>query len=319
MSCIELLTNDAFYAGRRQFSLSRIAELKAEAKRSAILSDRKLSLFVAGSLGRLEMGEKSDIDFFPITLHKKYGESYLKTCQVVSELATLNEKFEGPTFSNDGRFLRLYRLSELIDRTGYEDDDSGNHFTTRMLLLLEGRALLNESGVNRVRKDVAKHYFRDSRGKSSFRPLFLINDMLRYWRTLCLNYEIVRNEARPWRKKNINLKFSRMVTVFGSVMAILTEPVDNAEKLISLCNSTPMERLAASIDRIGDQGLLSEFPQVLGLYRQFLEWKEEEDIEQRLDGLRDEISESAAEFADFIYRGLFSNKVPKELQRYLVI
>ena len=46
---------------------------------------------------------------------------------------------------------------------------------------------------------------------------------------MCLNYELIRDDPKkPWRKKNINLKFSRMLTVFGTVLPIIAKPATTA-------------------------------------------------------------------------------------------
>ena len=72
----------------------------------------------------------------------------------------------------------------MLEALGGPQDDSENLFTARMLLLLEARCVCNQPLYDDIVDKILKHYFRDSRGKSTFRPLFLLNDLLRYWRTL---------------------------------------------------------------------------------------------------------------------------------------
>lgn len=66
-----------------------------------------------------------------------------------------------------------------------------------MLLILESRALLGASFYEKAVSDVIAEYWRDyEQNSTEFLPVFLINDVLRFWKTLCLNYEDRTNEAR---------------------------------------------------------------------------------------------------------------------------
>ena len=69
-------------------------------------------------------------------------------------------------------------------------------------MLLESKPLFNETLYDSQMDEIVGLYFRDDVDRSSFKPLFLLNDLLRFWRTLCLNYEIIRNDkTKPFRKK----------------------------------------------------------------------------------------------------------------------
>lgn len=160
-----------------------------------------VAIFCAGSLAREEIGENSDLDLFFLGADDEDPTELFKY-QFFGKVIRLNEKLAYPEFSNDGRFLKIQSKKELIDRTGTPIDDSENLFTTRMLLLLESKWILGDEKYHEILKAVVSHYYRDSRGKNDFKPLFIINDLLRYWRTLCLNYEQRRNDSsKPWRKK----------------------------------------------------------------------------------------------------------------------
>ncbi|MGQ0591218.1 MAG: hypothetical protein ACT4QB_00840 [Gammaproteobacteria bacterium] len=165
-------------------------------------------------------------------------------------------------------------------------------------------------------------YYRDNKGKRSFRPLFLLNDLLRYWRTVCLNYEERRHDpSKPWRKKNVNLKFSRMMTVFSTVLPLIAKPVSSASELRELCSKTPLERLAFGLDLLQDQPLMNEWPEVLDIYETFLTWKDDDDVEKYLEeGDQKETVRSYAErFSAFLHKALTHPRIPMEYRRYLVL
>ena len=167
---------------------------------------------------------------------------------------------------------------------------------------------------------VIDHYFRDGKGKKDFRPLFLLNDVLRYWRTLCLNYEQTRHDPnRRWRKKNVNLKFSRMTTVFATVLPLVSLARGEISSGAALWTMRPLERLAFALDRLAEAELLDRWPSFLDAYEQFLTWKEAEEIEEQLVTLKAEIEDRAATVSGFLYDALHHPKIPKPYQRYLVL
>jgi hypothetical protein len=105
-------------------------------------------------------------------------------------------------------------------------------------------------------KNIVSSYFKDFPDhKRTFQPIFLINDICRFWKTLLLNYENKRNYQRPGavvdegqktrqKVKNFKLKFSRMTTSYASVAALgsYTAPVTE-ENVITITELTPRERL----------------------------------------------------------------------------
>lgn len=191
-----------------------------------------------------------------------------------------------------------------------------------MLLLLESKPICNETLYEKHVASIVGHYFRDQRGHKLFKPLFLLNDVLRYWRTLCLNYERTRNDPdKPWRKKNINLKFSRMLTVFGSVLPLISIPVKSPNGVIELISLTPLERLARGLDSLSDDNLLDDFIQFLDDYETFLQWKEGPDVEKQMkkSKKKDESRSRAVRFSDFLLRAVSHRSISEEYRKYLVI
>ena len=281
-------------------------------------------IFVAGSLGRLEAGRKSDLDVFLLSHreNRSVGErslSRLEEIEIFSDLIKLNEKLMLPEFSGDGRFLKVHEVDDLIRATGDSMDDSENLFTTRLLLLLESKALSNDILYGTALERVLENYFRDGKGRRDFQPLFLLNDILRYWRTLCLNYERDRTHQKPWWKKNLNLKFSRKLTVFSTVLAIVAKHVTSTEQFKTFSNMVPLERLATTLDRMSDDTLLGGFAALLDDYEQFLASKSFAELETKDPGKIDALRTRAEVFGDFFLAALDSASIEKRLARYVVI
>lgn len=224
MKFSKIVDNSYPFQQRNKSANEQVEKIRAEF--SEQLDKEKYShitIYCGGSLGRGDVGKKSDLDLFILSKNKGGQESRIDVLKLLTKIIIINDKLEYPEFSNDGQFITVYSFPEMLEALGSPRDDNENLFTVRMLLLLESKCIFNEDIYKQFIRDTIDHYFRDSRGKKTFKPLFILNDLLRFWRTLCLNYELIRdNKERPWRKKNINLKFSRMLTVFATILPIIS-------------------------------------------------------------------------------------------------
>ena len=296
-------------------------QLETEGRRDLFLCGNT-AVYLAGSLGRGEVGELSDLDLFLLTTKNNAERSRLDDLEILACVIDINRMLPYGPFSNDGQYLKIYPLDQMLKALGAPQDDSENLFTARMLLLLEGRCVFNQPVYDRAVQEILEHYFRDRRGKNTFRPLFLLNDLLRYWRTLCLNYELIRDKpGRPWRKKNINLKFSRMLTVFGTVLPLIAEPVSDIPGVKKLMKLSPHERFARGLDILGDSDLADEYVVFLNDYESFLCWKERMGGEKELSDMNlDRESRCAAKrYAEFIFRSLTHKGIQPEFRRFLIL
>jgi len=219
---------------RREYSEKRIATFAEKIKEcEALQKQTGLSVYIAGSYGRGEASEYSDLDLFFI-----HDKSYQAEPVSDYDLTLIRADFHRaaqdmglPRFSRDMEFLVPHNLQEILRVLGSPADDFYNHFTTRMLLLLESQCAFNEIVYENAKTQIILAYYRDYHDhRHNFIPLFLVNDIHRYWRTLCLNYEHTRNDgknasAKPEEKNkyhvaNLKLKFSRMLTCFSAIIPL---------------------------------------------------------------------------------------------------
>lgn len=316
----DVLAAHSALAKRYKESCEKLDEVRSLLAGSQPFQIADVGAFGAGSLSRGEAGTKSDLDVFLTTTPGSGPSSRLLEYKLIAEIIRINEMASFPDFSNDGEYLRIYDFDALIGEIGSPSDDGENYFTARMLLLLESSPLTDESIFNAKLTCLLTKYFRDGTGKADFKPLYLLNDILRYWRTLCLNYEQTRNdEERPWRKKNVNLKFSRMVTVFGTVLPLITLDAAHLLPGSRLWRLRPLERLALGLDKLDDNGLFNRWSSVLDAYEEFLSWKEAADIEEKLGALKLRIQSRADELSGFLYDALHHEDIRRDLKRFLVI
>ncbi|WP_405226861.1 hypothetical protein [Lentisalinibacter sediminis] len=317
-----ILSEHKSLRSRRRTADDRLIEIRSRFESSAAPFNRShCTVFCAGSLGRGDVGEKSDLDVFLLSDESHHALSRLDELEMLAHVIGVNRELGSGPLSNDGEFLKVHSIQQMLQSLGAPKDDSENLFTVRMLLILESRCVCNDEIYESAIDSVIDHYFRDSRGKRSFRPLFLLNDLLRFWRTLCLNYELIRDDPeKPWRKKNINLKFSRMMTVFGTVLPMMAEPVKTAAQVKSLVRLSPLQRLAFGLDELQDESLQPEFEAFLDDYERFLVWKEKLGTQELPD---EELSMSSRKAArrvsNFLYRALSHPGIDQEQQKYLIL
>lgn len=306
-------------------SKSFLEEIKKTALEDLGIEWNDVAIFAAGSLGRFEAGRQSDLDVFVLAKHRGSINSnpnpisHLDEIRLFSKLIGINSKLKLPEFSGDGRYLKAHSVERVISSTGDANDDIENLFTTRMLLLLESQAIWNDKLRGEAIKSVLENYFKDGKGKNNFQPLFLLNDILRYWRTLCLNYERDRVTSKKWWKTNLNLKFSRKLTIFSTVLLIVTEEAQTIEDFIRIADLVPLQRLALAFDKLSDDSLLERFIKFLNDYESFLAAKSFNEVLSQTEDKRIEFKSKADSFGMLIYDAFMSPNIAPRFRRFAII
>jgi hypothetical protein len=264
---------------RWKFSDQKLAELRGriEAEVQELKSCPNLCLYATGSFARRDASKHSDLDLFFVTIPNGPPVTQIQQMLINADLIRLCGRMELPEFSGDGQYLEIHTLASLVDELGSQKEDYENFFTARLLLLLESSPLSNDSVYDEVVAECVRAYYRDFHDHvENFRPVFLANDITRFWKTLCLNYEHKRNRKdkgveakRKSHLKNFKLKFSRLLTCF-SMVASLCDPqeADHPDKAIALVKTPPMKRLERVAAKHGLDGLWREMRE---LYNWFLQ------------------------------------------------
>lgn len=304
---------------RQERSTDRLNKLRAAFLEEGSCSESNaICVFAAGSLGRLDCGESSDLDVFVTSTE---GVPKLKEIEIFASILGVNSRLQYPPLSNDGEFLKIFDINRHAANIGSAHDDSENYFTTRMLLLLESNYLVGEAAYANHKRAIIRHYWRDAPTEERFKPVFLINDILRYWRTVCLNYERARNNpSKSWKKKNFNLKYSRMLSVFGTVLPLVLMTDTSEDNIAELCSILPMQRLARGLDSIGDvRDFAERFEKFLDNYEFFLRAKEDYEFDSLPQELKDELQNRADFNGELLFDALTCDEIPRASRRYLVI
>ena len=320
---------------RRAQTADRIKLLRAEVSRAEQLCRGAACVYVTGSFGRREASTHSDLDLFIVGIgtHKDPALSRLNQILVKADLIDASKKLDLPEFSGDGEYLTHHTVAELLETLGKPEDDASNTFTARLLLLLESSPLIGEPEYNRIVDDVIASYWRDyERNKNDFVPAFLANDILRMWRTFCVNYEARTQSVPPQKKakrslKNYKLKHSRMLTCYSALLYLLAlfskngtvSPTDAG----SMIRLTPTQRLEWMISQPELKEASTTLEKLIAAYERFLsntDASEEDLVERFLDkNIKKLYWESSFEFGDLIFQAFSLIGNNNRFHRLLVV
>lgn len=270
------------------------------------------SMVVFGSLARREITSGSDLDW--VLLVDGAASSEHLDASLAIEGYLQNEKHKGP--GSEATFGGLVFSHDLVHYIGGQDDSNRN-LTQRLLMLLESIPIGRSEAHNRVVNNILRRYILEDYGWMHARnpsnvPRFLHNDIVRYWRTLAVDFAYKRRQrqGKGWALRTAKLRLSRKLTYAAGLLTCYScalEPTlrnlesgatkDSAAHavvahLADYVRLTPLD-IVSKVLLENDQ-LTEVAPRLLDAYNEFLNILNDDESRRRLDTLQyDEIATDA--------------------------
>jgi hypothetical protein len=226
--------------------------------------DRDATVVLTGSWGRHEITSESDDDFmvvFETPLREGARPSVEQVAQIVGGRAPGSEEIFGQPVA----------LGDLREKIGREEDTNAN-LTRRMLFILESVAVCGSDVHARARRALIGGYLA-ANVKDYRRPRFLLNDLVRYWRTIAVDFESKMRDRKGegWGLRNAKLRLSRKALFAGGLFPVLDcyryPAADMLDYLDERMSIAPLDRIA---DAFVEHGARDPGVRALSAYDEFL-------------------------------------------------
>ena len=297
-------------------------------KLSTFISD-DVDLVVFGSLARREWTSGSDIDWTMLIDGQVATDHRSIAREIEDQLVAMGMKQPG----SEGIFGSMAFSHDIVHHIGGQADSNRN-MTQRILLLLESDVIrpitLDPSGpacdgqgpFERVTRQILNRYlvsdsnFHENEGELSRIPRFLLNDIVRYWRTMCVDfaYKDWEQGGKKWALRNIKLRTSRKLLFFSGLLTVLScwknetlirrDCKDESQfdyllrmqtHLTSFARSTPLDIVVWSLTNLG---LEKDAVSFLDQYEKFLALLGDQGVRSHLAGISEQSVYTDSQFLE---------------------
>jgi hypothetical protein len=241
-----------------------------------------------GSYARGEARKGSDRDYLvilngPVDPH--VPPDYIREVETICDELSILKAGAG------GLFADVAIGPELYTRIGLADDTNVN-ISRRLLLLTESVSVYCKQTHEDIIRKIIDRYCIDydeaaSQGDHARVPRFLLNDLVRYWRTIAVDFGAKRwrAAAQDWHVRHAKLLISRKVLFAGALASLFLTPTaissgaNVRDHLFREFRKPSLARLAGIFNYLTPDGKES-IKNILCSYNRFLEILDSQDVER---------------------------------------
>jgi predicted nucleotidyltransferase len=250
----EILTGASVSLGIDLPNIAEAADLSARVRGQAsellkgiVPPIEAFDVLVMGSLAREELTANSDFDTLVVAFGLPTDVSITK--RLLSSLTEVGQKLGLNRPGATRMFGRVVAAPDLTERIGLEDDTNVTH-SRRILVLQESISIYQPDLRIRLVEAILDRYLIDYKEDKPGVARFLLNDILRYWRTIAVDYQAKRwEQLEPdWGLRYLKLRISRKLTFAGTLVSVLlpyhTKQAANARYFREQFDMPALARLA---------------------------------------------------------------------------
>lgn len=261
------------------------------------------SVVLMGSWGRSEVTSGSDDDFMVLV----DGAEREAVQPSIDDAKTALPNAPG----DQGIFSAPVFCDDLVEKIGLDRDHNKN-LSRRMLFVLES-VPASAGDVYRAARDRVIRGYLDESIKDLRPPRFLLNDTVRYWRTICVDFAgKERKTTEKWGLRNAKLRTSRKVLFAGGFLPILEcrklARDGMFDFLVAQFSTPPTDRIA---DAFLTYGATDAGARALGAYDEFIGLLDDAGFREALEGVTRADADGSSEFGEV-------RRVGKDLEKGLL-
>lgn len=266
----------------------------ASAELAAVAPD-DVSVVMFGSWARRELTAGSDNDWAILTPEGRENDDDVKQLALACR-SRFSERGRAPGAQDV--FGVPFPWGPLARYIGL-DDDTNTNLTRRMLTLLESVALTG-SGRDECWTAILERYLEHGL-KDHWPPRFLLNDTIRYWRTICVDFEgkhaTSGGDDPKWVMRNAKLRTSRTMLFAGGLLPVLFCRLREKDEIPGFL---AQQFAAVPVDRVAwaflEMGLVDEGLRCLGAYDEWISMLQDDETRKAIGALRESTRDDSPVF-----------------------
>ena len=270
---------DKYPALKKNWEFTHDKLYKLNTKLNEELDSESLTIVAAGSYGRLDASDESDLDY--MILSERSDETVKKCNELMRRLC---QEYSIKLPNATGVFSEIIPVNEMIKKIG-ETNDNLVSLAQRMLLLMESRPIYNENMYRAILDKLLRKYLYLVIEDTNKECIFFLNDIIRYFRSICVNYQFnFFKEEDKWVIRNIKLRHSRIIMYTGLLLLTVNASKHREEKdnkynyLKPWIELTPLEKIVHVYIDNND----SSYHRILGIYNTFIRKISDKDIRRAM-------------------------------------